>query len=429
MLPNKPNLWPSLTLLQCSQLEAITKSTEYLLATAATGSEPSLNIPFVTRLFESKQNVHTLLCRSKLFDWARAESWGHLSFTRLKRDITSMISESEGDTDRKNVDSLITEGCEVLNVASEDFKAYHSGSDEDVTEGDKAPMLPSNQSQQLHRQLSAKLHCLYGISIDNVRKETTIYPRYSLRSDTAPVHPYARSSVYDLRQHTDHTLWGPFLNDGLQTVDWEKLEAIMVILDHNIKLSADNHHICDGMKVLQDKPFVGATPKSFVSPPSSIPMEPSVPLEMQDPYNVTGTWMRVVCFLDYTELYEFNFDGQPIPDNQPRQPIDTDEAIRLITMKVRVTKIESPGEEDGQGLPVVHFNGHSSSLRPSFDPNGNSKTKGQYYLSVGDQDITDNAYTRHRATYAPRRSEVDNVHGLSWVSTYLCSHTKCTAPP
>ena len=81
--------------------------------------------------------------------------------------------------------------------------------------------------------------------------------------------------------------------------------------------------------------------------------------------------------MDYTELYDFNFGGLgDVADGSPRPPIDTDEAIRLIVMKLRVSKFEPPGEDDGPELPVAHFVGESSSHRPSFDPNANSKIKG-----------------------------------------------------
>ena len=234
------------------------------------------------------------------------------------------------------------------------------------------------RSPSFDRQLSAKLHCLYGVSIGAVRKpcESSSHP-YSLRHDTAAIHPYARARVYDLRQHTeDGTFWGPFLDDGLQTADWEKLEAIMIILDYNLRRSTEVHRQYEGMLELQEKPWVGATPNSFISPQQSVPMEPTLPLEAQDPYNITGTWMRVVCFLDYTDLYEFNFAGDQPRLDRPREPISTEEATRLITMKLQATKIEAPGEDDGQKLPVVHFQGKSSSIRPSWDPNANSKIKG-----------------------------------------------------
>ena len=235
-------------------------------------------------------------------------------------------------------------------------------------------------------QLSAKLHCLYGASIDTVRKDTSVSSRYSLRSDSLAIHPYARSRVYDLRQHTETTFWGPYFDDGKYTVDWEKMEAIMAVLDHNVRLTSSDQHELHGLMEVQGshrKPFAGATPYSFVSPPMTIPMQPALPLEAQDPYAVTGTWTRIVCFLDYSELYDFNFSDDEAPDNdQPRGPIDTTEAIRLIQMRLYITKIEPPGEDDGQSLPVVHFRGSSSASRPHYDPNANSRIKGQCRASI-----------------------------------------------
>lgn len=70
-------------------------------------------------------------------------------------------------------------------------------------------------------------------------------------------------------------------------------------------------------------------------------------------------------------------------------------AIRLIKIKLQVTKIEAPGsvsEDDewvsvdgdgqdwssfkGDRLPVVHFRGRSRSLHASWDPNANSAIRG-----------------------------------------------------
>lgn len=68
-------------------------------------------------------------------------------------------------------------------------------------------------------------------------------------------------------------------------------------------------------------------------------------------------------------------------------------AIRLIRIKWRVTKIEPPdsrrGDDDeeeddldwsnfkGERLPVVHFSGLSRSLHASWDPDANSKIRGE----------------------------------------------------
>ena len=316
--------------------------------------------------------------------------WGNLSTNRLHRDIRALLT-AEQELDQALCDHPALDCLDIERIVTsvpelprpQDLISHSSrtgGADSTpVPAPTEAHGARPQKLSTFDRQLSAKLHCLFGLPIGTVRKTCEgSPPRYSLRNDTAEIHPYARSRVYDLRQHTeDGTFWGPFLDDGLQNVDWEKLEAIMIILDHNLRRSVEVHRQFEGMVELPQNPWVGAAPYSFISPPQSVPMEPTLSLEAQDPYNVTGTWMRIVCFLDYTELYDFNFGGdQPEPD-QPLKPLDTDEATRLITMKVQVTKIEAPGEDDGQKLPVVYFKGTSSSTRPSWDPNANSKIRGR----------------------------------------------------
>ena len=342
------------------------------------------------KLFENQQNIDVFLCGSSLFEWAREEQWGDPSTNALQKDIATVPSEQDFVRLLADRFALRSDDLERLadsvsaNPELETLLSYTSrtrnASRQPVPAPTEEQATDSTQqrSPSFDQQISAKLHCLYGLSIGAVRKTCeSSPPRYSLRHDTAAIHPYARARVYDLRQHTeDGTFWGPFLNDGLQTVDWEKLEAIMIVLDYNLRRSTEVDRQYEGMLELQEKPWVGATPHSFISPQQSVPMEPTLPLEAQDPYNVTGTWMRVVCFLDYTDLYNFNFEGDQPRPGRPREPINTDEATRLITMKLQATKIEAPGEDDGQKLPVVHFQGKSSSIRPSWDPNANSKIKG-----------------------------------------------------
>ena len=356
-------------------------------------SHNSLNLQFLGKLFEKQQNVDTFLCSSSLFECAREEQWGDLPTTRLRKDIASVLTEQEysqliGDRslleliEPERLEKLVSEQPELRNLLSYTSRTRNAecALGPAATEAHAtSPVKRALRSGPYDRQLSAKLHCLYGVSVATVHKTYEgSPPRYSLRHDSTEIHPYARARVYDLRQHTeDGTFWGPFVDDGLQTVDWEKLESIMIVLDYNIRRSTEIDRQYEGMLELQESPWVGATPHSFISPPQSVPIEPRLPLEAQDPYNVTGTWTRVVCFLDYTELFEFNFGGDQPEADEPRKPIDTDEATRLILMKIQVTKIEAPGKDDGQELPVVHFQGKSSSMRPSWDPNANSKLKGK----------------------------------------------------
>jgi hypothetical protein len=51
--------------------------------------------------------------------------------------------------------------------------------------------------------------------------------------------------------------------------------------------------------------------------------------------------------------------------------------VRLISMHLEVEKIEPPGPDDGQDLPVVHLKGITRSLDDSWDDNANSETRGK----------------------------------------------------
>ncbi|KAI1034052.1 hypothetical protein LB505_003170 [Fusarium chuoi] len=207
----------------------------------------------------------------------------------------------------------------------------------------------SDDGYRTLQQKSAHLHCLYSRPILNVGR---------LRS--MKTYPYACSKVYDLRQFTQNTGWGPFKDDGTFNVDWEKVEAILIVLGHNI---GARRHIARIFAGVWDSPFSGSFQNSFMAPP---PLD-ITSLEARDPYGVTGT-----C-----DFFAFNF-GDPellITSDAPRPPLDVGEATRIIMMKVNVTSVEEPGPEDGQELPVVHFRGVSRSLDDEFDNNANSNIR------------------------------------------------------
>lgn len=203
------------------------------------------------------------------------------------------------------------------------------------------------------RQLSAKLHCYFGVPIDELPQRSfrsmfaSRHPTLDLelkpsactrsQSRNLTTHPFARSKVYDLREYTDDTLWGPFMDDGSGRVDWEKVEAIMIVLGYNLNKF---YRRSEGRfpQIWKDE-WTGATPYSYRSEPRPAPVkdveqdeetlkirELALSLDAQDPYGVTGSWMRVVCFLDYNDLYAFNFSDR-IPDDQLREPIDTEEGL------------------------------------------------------------------------------------------------------
>lgn len=284
---------------------------------------------------------------------------------------------------------------------------------------------PGSTSTFAERQLSAKLHVYYGVPCTTDNSPVS-----------SPIHPFARARVYDLRRYTDSTAWGPFLDTGSQGVDWEKLEAIMLVLHYNLTFVC----IRDGGQFplpMWEKPFLGVTPYSYVAQPRLCPHArpasttpslasllfsipgannsdsdddaeadrftksilsrcPGLPTSARDPFAVTGTWMRVVCFLDYSELFQFNFtiDGEirySLEEKPDLEPLDTEEAVRMIVMRLKVTKIRAPrvdvegdqgdSECDWNGWPVVEFKGTSRSLHSAWDPNANSFIRGACSMS------------------------------------------------
>jgi hypothetical protein len=151
-----------------------------------------------------------------------------------------------------------------------------------------------------NRQASAKLHVQYGTPI--------FCPR---RSKYHQAYPYAISMVYDLRNYREETMWGPYLPDGRAGVDWEKLEAVMIVLGHNLRVFTEQANGgVFGPRNVWREPWVGASPGSYVSGGSLLGIGKGLGLGLGapapalveesavvDPYGIQGTWMRVVCFL------------------------------------------------------------------------------------------------------------------------------------
>ncbi|KAL8736696.1 MAG: hypothetical protein Q9166_000062 [cf. Caloplaca sp. 2 TL-2023] len=371
-----------------ADLVEIVDCAQRLLKNASANSS-SLNITFLNGLINAQKNLG-ILCNSSLFEWATTATQKSGHSLRSQVQHGSSADASVNDTSSSDDDDSVVSSYGDVFRHDRDCEDEAPNPDSGALRLTfHAPCVTPLQNQV--RRLSAKLHCLYGVPIQHLRvpRSSSSCHGHDLRTNAGgKIHPFARSRVYDLRQHTEGTLWGPFDNDGSLSVDWEKLEALMIILSYNVHLFA-NRYLPTGSNLLPpwDKPFVGVTPYSLNlhHANSSVERPPALPINLQDPYNVTGTWMRVVCFLDYRELFSFNFgEDQPQP-GQPRPPIDAEEAIRFITVKLHVTKIEKPSESDGQGLPVVHFKGSSSSALPPMDFNANSKIRGTVRLTPEDE--------------------------------------------
>jgi hypothetical protein len=151
---------------------------------------------------------------------------------------------------------------------------------------------PLNMASFEDRQASAKLHTYFGVPIRSLCRT-----KYKLS------YPYAVSMVYDMRNYTNGTLWGPFLPDGRATVDWEKMEAVMVVLGHNLReFTTSTNGI---FRPLWTSPWHGVSPNSYKSIPLKRALELPTEPNFEDPYNITGSWMRVSCPIREKKKYRF----------------------------------------------------------------------------------------------------------------------------
>jgi len=100
-----------------------------------------------------------------------------------------------------------------------------------------------------------------------------------------------------LRTFTENgTFWGPFLDDGTSDVDWEKVEAIMIVLVHNLQHVVLRHSLQSdllvGLPMRWIQPWLGVSPNSFV-PQKEQQQDCSTELDKLDPFGVSGTYLRV----------------------------------------------------------------------------------------------------------------------------------------
>lgn len=325
------------------------------------------------------------------------------------------------------------------------------------------------------RQLSARLHVYSALPLELRESE------YIEMQGAQYLHPFARSRLYDLRRYKTANFWGPFMDDGSGRIDWEKVQNIYIVLGYGLRMlsertgnqlgssvswgmglnGSDDHEMFQGLAPqsyrsrTEDEALRHAGPRLSAAIGAEQPKgtevgEDGVPslewfeehyrdrkeakfqydqavFATQDPYGVKGVWMRIVNFLDYHDLFALNFTGDPLPEHFERDPVTTAEAYRLILLKLWITDIEWPDENEGQAedwetvdgsepstpgvsqehdrqsgcstptpvtmddanrepakkskYPIVKFEGRSRSLHIRWDPNANSHIRGKLYFT------------------------------------------------
>ncbi|KAJ3714002.1 hypothetical protein DFJ43DRAFT_1007917 [Lentinula guzmanii] len=132
----------------------------------------------------------------------------------------------------------------------------------------------------------------------------------------------SRCFVYDIRNYRNVNYWGPFLANG--SVNWTHVEHLANVVLTNLR----------------------ELPGSWAAtvPPSGL--ENTRAFSAPGPYSdtdwagVEGTWRRYVCFMDYRDLFAFNYSNVA---HGPRNPeffrdIRFREATRLIEIKLHLVQ-------------------------------------------------------------------------------------------
>jgi len=167
----------------------------------------------------------------------------------------------------------------------------------------------------------------------------------------------AKAQVYYLGRYRPDTAWGPFMGYSLdeahlrgQYVDWSHLEALMVVAGSNAyEIYNEEGHIEDEQLFPHGLDFT----RPFTAPDAS-EGAPSY-----DWAGVTGSWRRIVSFLDYRDLWHYNMQRR-IGKN-PFLAL-CQEAVRLLSVDLQITSVDE--DPHLTGFPTLHFIGKSEGGRP-----------------------------------------------------------------
>lgn len=107
--------------------------------------------------------------------------------------------------------------------------------------------------------------------------------------------------MYDLRNYTDGTGWGPYLDDGSFKVDWEMVESLMIVLGYNSGLC------CKRFQPRFSPPWVkalqGVIPDQTTLRKRNLSgdvfWDEEKSFRERDPYNISGVWSRVRSEFSY----------------------------------------------------------------------------------------------------------------------------------
>ncbi|KAJ6507961.1 hypothetical protein C8R47DRAFT_1100131 [Mycena vitilis] len=155
--------------------------------------------------------------------------------------------------------------------------------------------------------------------------------------DLRDIRIQSRCRVYDLRNYSADNNWGPYYLDG--SVNWTHVNSIINVVTANVR---------EQPLVYIPRPPVGLQATRAYSAPGGY--------VDGDWAGVEGTWRRYVCFMDYRDLFAFNFSGIEEGTRGPSFFDDEGfrEATRLIDLNVYLIPREKMRVQFPSGEPPPH---------------------------------------------------------------------------
>ncbi|THH28290.1 hypothetical protein EUX98_g5910 [Antrodiella citrinella] len=172
----------------------------------------------------------------------------------------------------------------------------------------------------------------------------------------------SRCAVYNLSNYTIKNLWGPYLpmftlaaSPGAQPkVDWKQVEHVMNVVVLNMRELV-------GTPYSLMRPQLGLEHTRAYSAPGTAALRTN---GSKDWAGLEGLWRRFVCFMDYRELFAFNYSNLDT-SLSPRYFVEDSftEAVRILEMRIFLKKVEEPTPFDYPECPQLVFEGHVKGLQ------------------------------------------------------------------
>ncbi|EJD04228.1 uncharacterized protein FOMMEDRAFT_121835 [Fomitiporia mediterranea MF3/22] len=166
--------------------------------------------------------------------------------------------------------------------------------------------------------------------------------------DLLQVRNSARAFVYDMRNYMRENHWGPFMADKSSCVNWKHVEAIIVVIYSNLM-------DLGGLWPDTRPPAHLDAIRAYSAPTSN-----SHTRDPRDWAGIEGTWRRYVCFMDYRDLFTFNYSSNAYNPSFFEDD-EFQEATRLIELNLTIT---SYGEKKNPSASSTGSSSRASTASP-----------------------------------------------------------------